>query len=227
MDHAALLTQIDDAFAESLGAGSRAPVAITCQVEGVLLPEDIRCYLDEHGQLTTTLKADEKDIRQLRERHHSVARLLSEGLPQGLVATMTGYTEQYISVLKASPAMMELIEHYRAPGGLAVRHVGENLRRVAGMALEQLEGKIEQDQLTASELTAAAKLGYDRSGHGPQSSLHSITEHHIIDHSEIAARHLEAKRRDAEMIVHPEEVRRALPKPSSSEPGAQPNSQPD
>lgn len=209
---AALFEEIDEAFAESLSAARQTPTHITCQIESVLLPEDIAGYLDEHGNLTTTQKADERDIRLLRERHHSVARYLAQDIPESVVATITGYTAKYISDLKTNPAMIELIGHYRAPGNFAARQIGETLKRVAGMSLERLEEKIEGDELSASELTAVAKLGYDRSGHGPASSTHNITEHHIIDHGEIVARHREAKRRDADIIINPEDVREALPK---------------
>lgn len=219
MDSAAILQDIDEAFEQALSADRRTPVAITCQVEGVLLPEDLRSYLDEHGNLRTTAKADEKDIRLLRERHHSVARQVAEGIPHSVIATITGYSESYLSTLLQAPAMIELVEHYRAPGGLATRQIGETLRRVAGMSIERLEEKVEQDACSVSELTAIAKLGYDRSGHGPASTVHNINEHHIIDHAEIQARHREAKRRDAELIVHPEDVRKALPKPKEQPDG--------
>lgn len=207
--------EISDSFAESLAASnpSTRVAAVTCMIEGPLMPEDIQQYLTDHGQLTTTTKAHEKDVALLRERHHSVARLLAEGVPTCVIATTTGYTPEYIGTLAHAPAMMELIAHYKAPGNLAARQIGENLRRVAGMALESIENDLIAGTLTATEKLAAAKLGYDRSGHGPQSSVHSVTEHHLIDHAEIAARNREARQRDAPMIIHPEEVRKALPAP--------------
>jgi hypothetical protein len=214
------LSEIGAAFAATLGepAIARAPKLVTCQVERGLLPEDIAQYVDQHGNLTTTVKAASKDIRLLREKHHGVARLLAQGIPEGVVAEMTNYTPQYISVLKAAPAMVELIEHYRSSANAAAQHIGEKLRVVADMSLEMLRTRLEADGLSNHELIATAKLGFDRSGHGPQTNVHNVNEHHIIDHAEIAARHEAAKQRDRELIVHPETIRpHLLPKPDEEQ----------
>lgn len=213
------LDQISEDFAASLGDASplsKVP-AVTCMIEGPLLPEDIQQYLGAEGQLQSAQKADTKDLAVLRAKHHSVARLLAEGVPEGVVATITGYTAGYISVLKAAPAMAELIEHYRQPGNLAAREIGENLRRVGSMALERLEERIEKDAVDDNVLLSAAKLGMDRSGHGPASTSLNVTEHHIIDHAEIQRRSKEARQRDATLIVHPQDVRKALPAPQPEE----------
>jgi len=213
------LAELTEAFAATLDAEPqpKTPALVTAQIERGLLPEDVRRYMDEHGNLTTTVKAEQKDIRLLRERHHSVARLVAEGVPQEVVAAITQYTAPYISTLLQAPAMVQLVEHYRSNGNAAAQHIGENLRVVAGMSLERLREKVEMDQLSNNELLAAAKLGYDRSGHGPSSSLHAIHEHHLVPPEEIAARHAAAKLRDKEYIIHPEQVRPALQLPAPNE----------
>lgn len=210
-----LLDQISADFAATLEQPTEGKQAepVTCTIVRPLLPEDLAKYLDEHGKLTTTQNLRDRDIKVLREKHHSVARLLAEGVPDSVVAVMAGYTPEYISILKNNPSMVQLIEHYRLPSNEAAKHIGENLRRVAGMAWERIEERIAKDELNSNELLAATKLGYDRSGHGPASSIHEVREHHIIDHAEIARRHAEARKRDQDLIVHPEDVRKALPAP--------------
>lgn len=208
-----ILSEISNAFAATLAAEAapRTPKLVTCQIERGLLPEDIREYLDADGNLTTTVKAAQKDIRTLRERHHSVARLAAEGVPSVIIAQICNYTESYLSVLLQAPAMVELVSFYRSSRNAAAQHIGENLRVLAGMSAERLVERVEKDELSTQELLAAAKLGYDRSGHGPQSSIHNVTEHHIIAPELIREKHLEALRRDKELIIHPESVREAIP----------------
>lgn len=213
------LDQISDDFQRAMEQGSSAPTpAVTVTVERALLPEDIRAYIDGSGKLETAQKADEKDVRTLRARHHGVARLLAQGVPEGIVADMCNYTPQYLSVLKQNPSMIELIEHYRGPNNEAAKLIGEKLRTVGTMALERLEDRIENDELDDFALLQAAKLGFDRSGHGPQSSVHSVTEHRVVMPEELLRLSKEARRRDASHIVSVEAVRAVLPAPQSLEP---------
>lgn len=205
--------EISEAFGDSLAGDSptgKIPL-ITATVLGPLEPDHIEQYLQLHGSLDTTQKVDEKDVQVLRARHHSVARFLAAGLDEGLVAEFTGYTRQYITVLKQSPSMIQLVEHYRAPGDLAARQITERLRTIGLSALERLDSKLET--LDNNSLLGLAKLGLDRSGHGPSSSVHNITEHRIFDVAELERLNRSAKRKDSARIVPVDNVRKALPKP--------------
>ena len=53
-------------------------------------------------------------IVKLRDQHHIMARLFVSGLSNNEVAAETGYTISRVAVLRNSPAMMELVEKYRA-----------------------------------------------------------------------------------------------------------------
>lgn len=53
-------------------------------------------------------------IRQLRESHHNIARLLAAGLTNREAAARLNYTEQRISILRNDPSVKELIATYRA-----------------------------------------------------------------------------------------------------------------
>lgn len=208
--------EIVDTLSASIGdmlaaedSGTKVP-AVTCTIEHILEPEHIAEYVAAHGSLTTTEKSDQKDVGVLRARHHSVARLLAAGLPEGIVADLTNFTSSYISTLKGSPSMLELITHYRAPGNAQAEAIAERLRTVGHAAVERLSSRIEE--LDDNALLALAKLGLDRSGHGPQSTQHNITEHRIIDLAEVARLSLDARQKDRERIVDIQAVRQALPK---------------
>jgi len=200
-----------DEIAAELGnaLGPKVP-AVTCTIEEVLQPEHIAEYLARCGNLETTVKSDQKDVATLRARHHSVARLLASGMPEGTVADLTGFDGNYISVLKNNPSMVELVNHYRAPNNAVVEVIAERLRTVGHAALERLAQEI--PEMDHHALIATAKLGVDRSGNGPMSKVaHEHT--HILDPVKVAALAESARRQNAERIVSVNAVRRALPAP--------------
>lgn len=52
--------------------------------------------------------------QKLRDSHHTIARMLATGMKRKRICELTGYTYNRISTLAASPAMAELVAHYRA-----------------------------------------------------------------------------------------------------------------
>jgi hypothetical protein len=215
MDRAALHDSISESLGEELAAasGQRVPV-VTATVLDVLTEADLAAYCEKAGNLPTTQKSHEKDIGSIRARHHQVARLLALGLPESVVANLTGYQAATLSTLKQSPSMLELIEHYRAPGDNAVKVMGEKLRLLADMSLEALIAKAELGELTAQELLAAAKLGADRSGNGPMSKV-DVDVTHALDEGLVSALAATARKRNESRIIDVSAVRKALPKASS------------
>lgn len=196
---------------------------ITCTIEGALEPEDIHLFLGEAlpAQPMTTdadgnvvslpprapLPADELfDVQRIRERHHSVARLVASGLQHSVVAKITRYTEAYLSVLLKAPAMRELIGHYKTRHDAAAGIVGEQLRTLSMTSVEELQRRINDapDSVATSELTAIAKLGLDRSGHGPSSSKQIKHEHHVVDYAEL--RRLNEEARNEQAFIDPTEA---------------------
>lgn len=53
-------------------------------------------------------------IARISDTHHIIARLIVSGLSLAEIAEETGYSISRISVIKAAPAMQELIAKYRA-----------------------------------------------------------------------------------------------------------------
>lgn len=52
-------------------------------------------------------------LQNIKDVHHIIARLTVSGLSNGEIALEVGYTETRISMIKKSPAMVELIARYR------------------------------------------------------------------------------------------------------------------
>lgn len=209
---------------------AQVPKIITCTIEGILEPEDLASFLEQkqrgvavqegaEGAQQAPQEADDpRDLKRVREKHHSVARLIAAGTTQRLTATITGYSESYLSILLNNPAMQELVDYYRIQRGNAVEVVAEKLRYGALGAVERLVDKMEQDQLDANALLGLAKLGLDRSGHGPRNTTEVITENHVYDHAAIAELNRKAREGSKEFILDPQQVRAAaLPAPQHAE----------
>lgn len=201
---------------------AQVPKIITCTIEGILEPEDLASFLEQKSAPKAQELAapaaevdDPRDLKRVRERHHSVARLIAAGTTQRLTATITGFTESYLSILLNNPAMQELVDYYRIQRGNAVEVVAEKLRAGAMGAVERLVDKMESNELDANALLGLAKLGLDRSGHGPRNTTEVITESHVYDHAAIAELNRKAREGSKEYILDPQQVRAAaLPAPN-------------
>lgn len=199
------------------------PKIVTCTIENIVEVDDLHMLLaqGEGGGVVAApqlVPDDPTDMSRVRERWHGVARLTAQGLTQRMVASICGYTEAYLSVLLNNPAMQEMVDLYRLKHQAAAEVIGEKLRTVGGMALEALGDKLAAGQINdVHELTAVAKLGLDRSGHGPSSTQHVVGETHIIDHAELTKLHNNARASSREAIISLES-RRALPAPEDKAP---------
>lgn len=191
------------------------PTMTTCTIEGALEEEDLRQLMAEPGHAAN--EDDPSDLKKIREKHHHVARLVADGLTQRLVSQICGYSETYISILLNNPSMQELIELYRIQNGKATQLAVEKMKTVGLKALEKLDEKLDADSLSNQELIAAAKLGLDRSGHGPTSTQKIAAETHVFDHAKLAELSSRARRENASYIVPQDEVRdnlKRLPPPT-------------
>lgn len=185
------LDNIDTSVLDGILASSapKAAAIVTCTIEGLVTEADLAeyCHAVLMGDLPGPNKANDTDLQKLRARHHSVARLLATGVPETVVALITHYHPTRISQFKNSPAMQELIAHYRGPGNEAHQALKEKLRVLGEGSVDELCRRIEEapEDLTASELTALAKLGMDRSDHGPTSKVDVNSRNEVIDHAKL------------------------------------------
>lgn len=190
---------------------------VTCVIEGILEPDDLRQIVGNALAPTEYIKPAEEnpnDLKKLREKHHSVARMIAGGMQQRMVAMISGYDEAYLSTLLNAPSMQELVEMYRIQNGSNAQLVIEKLQTVGVTALEKLQERLDSEAgLNNNELIQVAKLGLDRADFGPSSRRLNVNENHSIDHARLKELEQEARRGSAEHIVPTSEVRKALPKP--------------
>lgn len=110
-------------------------------------------------------------IKEFRDRHHSVARLLASGHAPWEVAAITGYDKSRVSILQADPAFQELLAHYRDCDHARTADLGAMVKDVAATAVSRLADRLESDELIEfADLSKAAKDLLDRAGHGPKST---------------------------------------------------------
>lgn len=202
----------------------QAASIVTCTVENILEPDDIQAFVSSliEGPAATKEVEDPTNLKRVRERHHSLARLIAGGITQRLAASICNYTEAYTNVLLNNPAMQELVQMYRSKMGFATEVITERLRSVGTMATEEIADRLmdpeKAGKMNTFELAAVAKLGYDRSGHGPASSHHLVSEQHLFDHAEIKRLDNEARRGSREYIIDIQDVRKAaLPAPKADD----------
>lgn len=180
---------------------------ITCTIEGILEQEDINFLISgsvpEESRKAGKAPTDHsvKDIQKIREKHHTVARLIAGGLNQRMVATIAGYTESYLSTMLNAPAMEELIAYYSAKHSNAHEVIIGKLRGAGMEALEKLSEKLKDDDMSNTDLIALAKLGLDRSGHGPSSTQHQITEEHVFNYAELKRLNKAAQKSSSKFVT--------------------------
>lgn len=117
---------------------------------------------------------------KLRHHHHYLARLLAEGRENVECSLLTGLEPATISRIKVDPAMVELIEYYKAQVDEVFVNVHERLASLGLNSAAELQERLDTDpeRFSNRELMELAALGFDRSGNGPSSKV----EH---DHSSL------------------------------------------
>lgn len=74
-------------------------------------------------------------LKRITDRHHSLARLLAAGVGEGEAAIQLGYDPSRVSILKNSPAFVELLALYRKE---AKDQFVSNLEHMSGLSRDAL-----------------------------------------------------------------------------------------
>lgn len=111
-------------------------------------------------------------IRQMSRRHHALARELASGTPPGQAGVIHGYCASRVSILRADPSFRELERFYESQVNVAFAGTAERLAEITDDALDLIRNRMEEDpdDISIKDAIEIAKLGADRSGHGPQSN---------------------------------------------------------
>lgn len=144
----------------------RSAVSVDVEVVREITEDDLMLLEEPRPKPTTPVV---KVVKQLRERHHALARLLAAGIPHWEAAAITGYEPSRVSILRRDPAFQNLISFYTEKKDAAFADVHANLNGLTVDALSVIRERLEEnpDDFSNRELRELIKTGADRSGHGP------------------------------------------------------------
>lgn len=152
---------------------------------------DIR-VLKREDLAVLAVKRPPNSIQTLRDTHHRVARAVAAGLRNDEIATLTGFSYNRVSVLKADPSFIELVAHYRGlitaeyvrAADPVIEYMASNALKAQAMLSDRLDAQMRKAEFaeeqaaltgepvepsaygTVSDLLGIAELGLDRTGYG-------------------------------------------------------------
>jgi hypothetical protein len=143
----------------------RLPIEIEAEIIRPLSTEDLEALAVERHTKAPPIK-------RLSERHHMLAKYLSNGMAPGAASILCNYSLSRISILKADPTFVNLLEFYH--DNVEQRFM-DTIDAVAGMtrdAIMEMWDRIETEpeKIRYDQLLATAHLGLDRIGHGPSAT---------------------------------------------------------
>lgn len=131
-------------------------------------------------------------LANIRDPHHTLARLVAQDKPTVEVAAITGYSPARINTLRADPAFRELVAHYAEQERSAEADISQQIKHAALTSLSILQERLETepDSFSNKELREIANSGLDRIGHGPQSKvdIRVTDQHKVIEQLSMALR---------------------------------------
>lgn len=140
----------------------RAAKAVKLTLLRELTPADVSLLASERGVRPLS-------IAKLRDRHHSLARLLAQGLTNAECSRLTGYDPSRISILKGDPTFQELVSDFQRMENNLLAEFVDRTTTLSLTAVNNLQEMLEDDEspLPASVQLEIAKFAADRTGHAP------------------------------------------------------------
>lgn len=141
------------------GRGKKPLIA---EVERELEMGDVESLLEEKG-------VQAPQIKEFRERHHALARLIAEGRKPGEAAILQRYSQSRMSVLLADPSFRELVAHYQTIVNEEFVDFQAKLSELALDAASILQSRMEDkpEDMSDALVLQIVQVGADRTGHGP------------------------------------------------------------
>lgn len=173
----------------TLRARGRPALPLTAVVVRELTAEDIEASQQSKGSKAPALK-------RLTDRHHAVARGIASGMQMQEVSAVLGISQSRISILKDDPAFKELVEFYREKTDAQYADMHARLAGMSAAAVAEIEDRLEDrpDKIGLASLIEIAKMGADRTGHGPQSKNTNVNiNFNLADRLEAARKRVAAR----------------------------------
>lgn len=181
--------------ARTVGRASRP---LEFEIIGDLTEVDLTLLNEEKGSKSPAIK-------RLSERHHALARLIADGMKMGEAGLVVGYDPSRVSILKDDPAFKELVKFYQGEKDKVYFGMHEALAAASKTAVGIIQERLEEtpDKVRMAELLEVAKMGADRTGHGPSSTQQVNVNVGIGDRLEAARKRI--AERNKMIDITPEE----------------------
>jgi hypothetical protein len=141
----------------SLGSarGRRSGAPVSVEVVRSLQPEDLELLASPPAVGTGP------SIPQIRHQHHQLAGLIAKGLPGTEISLITGFSPSYISMLKNSPDMKELVDYYQQQAEERTVDALARLRNLGVTSVEELQNRLNEapEKFTAGQLMDMVEIG--------------------------------------------------------------------
>ena len=143
----------------------RAAKPVTAEIVRELKGGDLVLLSEEKGVKPSAIK-------RLSDRHHSLARSLASGMSPSQAGLTCGYSLSRVSILQDDPTFQELLRFYRADVDAQYLGLHEQLSAIAKDAVAEIADRLEDapQDISLGQLLEIAKMGADRTGHGPSTS---------------------------------------------------------
>jgi hypothetical protein len=135
-------------------------------------PKPAEVSVGQPAKLAWKDPAHPRIVKNLRDSHHMVARLVATGMAYKDVAVRTGYSAARVTQLMDSPAFIELVAHYRAKiddsyvetFDTYFDYIGRN-GVIAERLLNDKLTESEHDDFSVQQLVAISANAADRTGY--------------------------------------------------------------
>jgi hypothetical protein len=152
-------------------------------------------------------------VAKMRQRHHTLARLLASGEAPGSAAVLSGYCSSRVSVLQNDPSFQELLAFYQGRLTIEALDMKAKLGTLAADVVSELQDRIEDEpgSFKNTELTELLKASCDRIGLGPTSTVKSFNVNATSTLAELKARVLAEQKGHVETEDYGTPERHAAP----------------
>ncbi len=146
------------------------PAGLVMEVRRTLAPEDLAMLALE--------PIKQSSLKKIRDSHHALARVLASGISNIDASRITGFDQNYISVMKADPAFQELLAFYEEHDEVQQADLRERMTLIALDVSAEIRDRLHSDpeSFSHSEMRQLLTNLADRVGFGPSSTVHATVD---------------------------------------------------
>lgn len=150
-----------------LSRGRRAAPTEVAYVRDLTVADIVRLLSSPEGSTT------QAPLKKLRTSHHRVAKLVADGVREGEISLITGYSVSRISYFKTDPAFRELVAFYQEQKEELYVNLHERIAALGTDAMEELQTRLDENPAAFGnrDLKDLVEAMLDRAGYGPKSTV--------------------------------------------------------